>query len=111
MNLDEYQLATDVTAVYPGQGETMGLAYAALGLAGEAGEIANKVKKILRDDNGVLMHDKAQAIADEVGDVLWYLARVAEEVNHRLDGIAQRNIDKLLSRQERGVLQGSGDNR
>lgn len=113
MDLNLYQRATADTALYPGAGYgTMeALSYATLGLAGEAGEIANKVKKVIRDDNGVLTVEKAQAISDELGDVLWYLARVAEEVKTALNAVAEKNLDKLNSRRERGVIQGSGDNR
>jgi NTP pyrophosphatase (non-canonical NTP hydrolase) len=110
---DVYQDATALTALYPGAGtgNVEALAYTALGLAGEAGEIANKVKKVLRDDNGVLTKDKATEISKELGDVLWYLARVAEEIGTRLGGVAEGNIAKLYDRMQRGVIQGSGDNR
>lgn len=111
MNFDDYQEKTEETAIYPGSGELLGLIYATLGLASESGEIAGKVKKIIRDDNGVISKEKSEALADEVGDVIWYVARLAEELNHRLDGIAQRNLDKLNSRKDRGVIGGSGDNR
>jgi NTP pyrophosphatase (non-canonical NTP hydrolase) len=110
---DLYQDNTGLTALYPGAGtgDSQALAYVALGLAGEAGEIANKVKKVLRDDNGVLSKDKADEISKELGDVLWYLARVAEEIGTRLGGVAEGNLAKLFDRQARGVIQGSGDNR
>lgn len=113
MNFNDYQEATAATALYPGAGtgDQMALAYTALGLAGEAGEIANKIKKIIRDDNGFVSVEKAKDISKELGDVMWYLSRLAEELESDLDSIAQANIDKLLDRKNRGVIGGSGDNR
>jgi len=111
VHLNEFQRDALSTAIYPGQGETTGLAYAALGLAGEAGEVGNKVKKILRDDDGILTEEKAEQIASEIGDVLWYAAAVAEEIDYDLAEIATGVVRKLRDRQERGVLAGSGDKR
>lgn len=111
LDFDDYQVRSSETAIYPGQGEMLGLTYATLGLCSEAGEIAGKVKKIIRDDDGKINREKADALADEVGDVLWYLSQIAEELSNRLNGIAERNLDKLNSRKERGVIGGSGDNR
>lgn len=85
--------------------------YPALGLVGEAGEIANKLKKVIRDKSGVLSDEVRESVSDELGDVLWYVAQLATEMGTDLDTIAQRNIDKLSSRKERGVIAGSGDNR
>lgn len=110
MNLNDYQNQATVTAIYPGRGEITGLLYTALGL-GEAGEIQGKVKKILRDNGGNLTVSNAEAIAAELGDLLWYVACLADELDYDLEEIAQLNLDKLSSRAERGVLQGSGDNR
>jgi len=98
-----------VTAVYPNAGDN--LVYPTLGLAGEAGEVAEKVKKLIRDDAGVLSDERRAAIAKELGDVLWYVAQVATEAGLDLDEIAAANLEKLLSRAQRGVLQGSGDDR
>jgi NTP pyrophosphatase (non-canonical NTP hydrolase) len=109
MDLADYQLRSRATAVYPGAGAN--LTYPALGLCGEAGEVAEKVKKTLRDDDGVLTDARRAALAGELGDVLWYLAQVATEAGLDLDEIAEGNIAKLRSRQERAVLQGSGDDR
>lgn len=111
MNFDEYQQAAEGTAVYPVLERLQGLTYTSLGLAGEAGEVANKVKKVIRDDNGKLTAEKADAIADEIGDVLWYAAMVATELGVSLDRIAADNLATLKSRKERGVIKGSGDNR
>lgn len=109
MTFTEYQLKSRSTAIYPEAGKN--LVYPVLGLVGEAGEIANKVKKIQRDDRGELSQERRQALRDELGDVLWYLAQVSTELNLNLDDIASDNLSKLFSRKERGVLQGSGDAR
>jgi NTP pyrophosphatase (non-canonical NTP hydrolase) len=109
MLISEYQELSRRTATYPGAGDN--IVYPTLGLAGEAGEVAEKVKKLLRDDGGVLSADRRDALAGELGDVLWYVAQVATEAGLDLDEIAQGNLDKLRSRQRRGVLSGSGDRR
>lgn len=105
---DEYESIIAETAMYPmvGEGTQMALAYTALGLTGEAGEFSEKIKKWIRD--GVL--DKPLA-AKELGDVLWYLTASARELGFTLQDIAEINMVKLLSRKERGVLGGSGDER
>lgn len=108
MELSEYQKLSRRTAEYPRQAW---LAYPALGLAGEAGEVAEHAKKAIRDDGGQVSEQRRQAMAKELGDVLWYVAQIATELGLDLDAIAQGNIDKLLSRQQRGVLSGSGDDR
>jgi NTP pyrophosphatase (non-canonical NTP hydrolase) len=109
MLLSDYQARSRRTATYPGAGEN--IVYPTLGLAGEAGEVAEKVKKLLRDDGGILSEERRAALAAELGDVLWYVAQVATEAGLDLEDIAQANLDKLLSRQQRGVLSGSGDSR
>jgi NTP pyrophosphatase (non-canonical NTP hydrolase) len=109
MRISEYQELSRRTATYPGAGDN--IVYPTLGLAGEAGEVAEKVKKLLRDDDGVLSDERRGALAGELGDVLWYVAQVATEAGLDLEEIAQGNLDKLLSRQRRGVLSGSGDSR
>jgi len=109
MNLNDYQLSALTTAVYPDRGNNF--AYPALGLAGEAGEVADKLKKVIRDDGGVLTDPVRDAVAKELGDVLWYVAVLASEIDYDLNDIAQINVNKLASRHQRGVLSGSGDNR
>jgi NTP pyrophosphatase (non-canonical NTP hydrolase) len=109
MDLNDYQAAALGTAVYPNRGANF--AYPALGLAGEAGEVADKLKKVIRDNDGVLTDQVRDAVAKEIGDVLWYVSVLAYEMDYDLNAIAQINIDKLNSRKERGVLSGSGDNR
>ena len=108
-HFDLYQDKADETAIYPNKGDN--LYYPALGLAGEAGEVCEKVKKIMRDKGGVLSEADSLELSKELGDVLWYVSALACEINVGLSTIAEENIDKLSSRQERGSLQGSGDNR
>jgi NTP pyrophosphatase (non-canonical NTP hydrolase) len=108
MNLSEYQQLSRRTAQYP---RDAWLAYPALGLAGEAGEVAEHAKKAIRDDDGNVSEQRREAMAKELGDVLWYVAQIATELDLDLDQIAQGNLEKLLSRQQRGVLSGSGDDR
>jgi NTP pyrophosphatase (non-canonical NTP hydrolase) len=109
VRLSDYQQRSRATAVYPDAGHN--LTYPALGLCGEAGECAEKVKKAIRDDGGVLSDERRAALAAELGDVLWYVAQLATEAGLDLDEIADDNLAKLLSRRDRGVLQGSGDAR
>lgn len=108
MKLDMYQVKAQQTAVYQVRD---GLSYCALGLAGEAGEVADIVKKVLRDDGGHLTKKAELALAKELGDVLWYVANLAGELGIPLSVIADINLTKLEDRQKRGVLGGSGDNR
>ncbi|HEY3866485.1 MAG TPA: nucleoside triphosphate pyrophosphohydrolase family protein [Solirubrobacteraceae bacterium] len=108
MDLAEYQRLSRSTAQYP---RDQALTYPALGLAGEAGEFADHAKKVIRDDGGEVTAGRRQAMAKELGDVLWYVAQLASELGLDLDEIAQMNLDKLLSRQRRGVLSGEGDDR
>ena len=109
MNFYEYQKKAKRTAIYPYAGNN--ISYVALGLAGEAGEIANKVKKIIRDHEGELTDEYRKIIAKELGDVLWYVAAMSDEIGISLNEIAEDNILKLLSRFERGTLKGDGDTR
>jgi NTP pyrophosphatase (non-canonical NTP hydrolase) len=108
MELSEYQRSSRRTAEYPREAW---LAYPALGLAGEAGEVAEHAKKAIRDDDGKVTEQRRAAMAKELGDVLWYVAQLASELDLDLDQIAQGNLEKLLSRQQRGMLSGSGDDR
>ena len=109
MRFSEYQRRSRETAVYPQAGDN--LVYPALGLCGEAGETAEKIKKAIRDDGGVLTDERREALAAELGDVLWYVAQLATEAGLELDRLAEANLDKLASRRRRAVLQGSGDDR
>lgn len=103
MEFGEYQAETKKTAVYP---EETPLQYLALGITGEAGEIAEKIKKKERD--GELDEEE---LSKEIGDVIWYLAQLADQLDKDLGDIAEKNIEKLRDRKERNKISGSGDNR
>lgn len=104
LSFNEYQEAARETAIYP---EQYRVNYPILGLIGEAGEIANKYKKVLRDKNETILKD----LPSELGDVLWYIANICSDLGINLSDIAEQNIVKLVDRQQRGVLKGSGDTR
>ena len=108
MEFSDYQRFSRRTAEYPREAW---LSYPALGLAGEAGEVAEHAKKAIRDDDGTVTDARRAALAAELGDVLWYAAQLASELGLELEDIARGNLEKLFSRQARGVLSGSGDNR
>jgi NTP pyrophosphatase (non-canonical NTP hydrolase) len=108
MDLNEYQQAVRQTAIYPDHHRVL---YPALGLASEAGEVAGKIKKVLRDQSGDFGRAPIEAIKDELGDVLWYVAVLAGDLGLSLEAIAAANLDKLASRQQRGRLGGGGDGR
>ena len=103
MTFEEYQIEAEKTAIYPKEHE---IVYPALGLAGEAGEVANKVKKMLRDGK----FDR-EDVAAEVGDCLWYIAALCRDLHFDMTDLAQHNLNKLKSRMDRGTIQGSGDKR
>ena len=109
MNLNEYQKCSRNTAQYPNVGANP--VYPTLGLVGEAGEVADKVKKVLRDNDGVFDSQVKDAIKLELGDVLWYVAQLSSELGFSLNDVAQSNIEKLKSRSDRNQISGSGDNR
>ena len=109
MNFTDYQNKARATAKYPIIGH--GVIYPTLGLTNEAGEVAGKIKKIFRDKEGLISEADRQAIKAELGDVLWYIAQVATELDLSLEDIAEYNIAKLLDRIERGKIKGDGDNR
>lgn len=108
MNLNEYQERARSTAIYPGK---FNVIYPAFKLCGEAGEVAEKIGKCLRDHNGVFNDERRDQIKKELGDVLWYIANLAFDFDFTLEDIAQTNLDKLASRKERNKIQGSGDER
>lgn len=114
MDFTEYQRASAETMIYPHalEHDVAGLMYTALGLAGEAGELANKIKKLYRD--GFAPEDFAairESLIKEIGDTLWYAAAMATELDADLGAAAAYNVAKLRDRARRGVLSGSGDNR
>jgi len=102
MKFNEYQEKTSETAVYPDDNP---ISYLAMGVTGEAGEIADKVKKHRRDGADL------EPVIDEVGDLLWYIAQLVGELGYDLDEVAERNIEKINDRAERDKISGSGDNR
>ncbi len=112
LSFNDYQTATEETAIYPdaGHGTVTALAYVGLGL-GEAGEIQGKIKKVMRDTDGATTPEAREAILAEVGDLLWYCARLCRELDTSLARVAMGNLQKLRSRKDRGVLKGSGDTR
>lgn len=110
MNFDEYQQKTAETAEYPSVGGKRYI-YPLLGLLGESGEVAEKIKKVVRDGDGQISDGKRMELKKELGDVLWYLARLSAELDLSLEDVARTNIEKLSSRKDRGVLHGDGDSR
>ena len=107
MTPNEYQTAALQTAIYPNMSNNF--IYPTLGLVGEAGEVAEKAKKIIRDGDGTLTPETREKMALELSDVCWYVSVLAYELDYTLEEVMQMNLDKLRSRQERGVLSGSGD--
>lgn len=108
MNMEEYGKLAASTDRYPNNCKPW---VYALGLAGEAGETCDKIKKVYRDKSGVFKAEEREAIAKELGDVLWYVTRLAACLGFGLDEIADMNVKKLADRAERGTIKGSGDNR
>lgn len=108
MTLNEYQEQAIKTAVY-GNGDRV--IYPTLGLCGEAGEVSDKVKKVIRDNGGAFTAELKEQIMLEMSDCLWYCAVLARDLGYSLEEAAQKNLDKLKSRMKRGVISGSGDNR
>lgn len=109
MDFTTYQTRSRKTAGYPPIGHPV--IYPALGLVNEAGEVAGKIKKVFRDKGGEISDETRQALKAELGDVLWYLAQVATELDLSLDEIAEHNIAKLYDRLDRGKIRGDGDDR
>jgi len=105
---DEYQNVSKETAIYP---HNVKVLYPALGLTGEAGEVANKVKKVVRDGVAKMPDDWKEQIGAEIGDVLWYCSALASDLNISLSECAMKNRDKLQSRMKRGKISGTGDKR
>lgn len=109
MNFDEYQKLASTTAIYPIIGNN--IYYPALALAGESGEVCDKISKIMRDYNDIVTDEMKLELEKELGDVLWNLSQLATELCLSLDEIATNNLRKLKSRKDRNKLHGSGNNR
>lgn len=108
MNLNDYQKRAMVTAIYNPDYKIL---YPTLGLMGEAGEVSEKVKKLFRDSEGKVTTEFVEEITKELGDVLWYICSLCNDLGIELEDVAQKNLTKLSSRLERNVIHGSGDNR
>jgi NTP pyrophosphatase (non-canonical NTP hydrolase) len=109
LTLDEYQRRALTTAIYPGRGDSV--LYPTIGLAGEVGEVSELVKKAIRDDGGAITDERRERIIGELGDVLWYVAVLADECGATLGDVATRNLTKLSGRMARGTIGGSGEDR
>jgi len=107
-DLDMYQKVALTTAIYPRE---QAIIYPTLGLTGEAGEVANKVKKIIRDGSNKDDDSLVSEIKSEIGDCLWYIAVLADDIGCKLSDIANTNLIKLANRKEKGTIRGSGDKR
>jgi NTP pyrophosphatase (non-canonical NTP hydrolase) len=109
VKFSDYQARSRATAIYPDIDNNF--LYPVLGLLGESGEVAEKIKKTFRDHGGKVDDERIAEIGKEMGDVLWYLAQLATELGLSLADIAEQNLNKLQSRHARGAISGSGDNR
>ena len=107
-DLDMYQQVAKQTAIYPRE---QAIIYPTLGLTGEAGEVANKVKKIIRDDGNKINKGLVQEISAEIGDCLWYISVLADDIGVKLSDIANGNLEKLANRKKKGTIHGAGDDR
>ena len=106
LTFNDYQKTTRETAIYKD-----GIFYPALGLCGESGEVTDKIKKIYRDNNGIISEDNKEQLVKEMGDVLWYLANMATDLNVTLEDVARKNLEKIQIRQQKNLIHGEGDNR
>lgn len=109
MTFNDYQKEANKTAIYPDRGHNF--VYPVLGILGEAGEVAEKIKKIWRDKNNIINEEDKIEIKKEIGDVLWYLSQLATELEIDFDDVANTNILKINSRLEHQQTHGNGDNR
>lgn len=111
MDFNEYQKLASRTATFDDKVADYALMYTCLGLAGETGELIEKIKKVMRNDNGVINDEKRTGIKSEIGDILWYLSQVARIAGIPLADAARANIEKLADRAARGVIKSEGDTR
>ena len=108
LTFTNYQVKAAATAIYP---DNMKVLYPAMGLPSEVGEFLNKLKKVYRDNGGVITEDTRSWLEDEMGDVMWYIAQLCNDLDISMEFAAMQNLSKLSDRQERDVLTGNGDNR
>ena len=106
LTFNDYQKTARETTIYKD-----GIFYPALGLCGESGEVADKIKKIYRDNDGIISEDNKEQLVKEMGDVLWYLANMATDLNMSLEDVARKNLEKIQIRQQKNLIHGEGDNR
>ena len=111
MNFDEYQKQATSTAQFRDTSDEYKLMYSCMGLAGESGELIEKIKKVIRNDGGAISEEKREAIKLEIGDVLWYLSQIARLCDISFDDAAEANVKKLADRRARGVIKSEGDTR
>jgi NTP pyrophosphatase (non-canonical NTP hydrolase) len=111
MEFDDYQQRASTTALFPKNELEYQTMYLSMGLAGETGEVIEKIKHIIRDADGVVGQEAREGVKKEMGDVLWYLSQLARILGISFDDIASANIEKLADRAQRGVLKGTGDER
>ena len=109
MDFDNYQIEARKTAIYPNKDKNF--IYPTLGLVGESGEVAEKIKKVLRDKNGNFDDESKLSLKKELGDVLWYLSNLCDELDFSLNDVAEENLEKLNLRLSKGKISGSGDDR
>lgn len=110
-DFDIYQHLADQTALYPGRDSDTLAPYPALGLAGEAGEVCEEIKKAIRDDGGIITPERRDRIQKELGDILWYVAALCTDLDLKMSDVARANISKLADRKARGVIHGDGSDR
>ena len=108
MTFNEYKNEAIKTAIYH---QHYKIIYPALGMCGECGEVAEKIKKVIRDNQGIFDADKTKEIEKELGDVLWYIANICNDLNIDFDNVAQNNVNKINARVQNNTLHGNGDNR
>ena len=111
MEFNEYQKRASTTADFSGRPGEYPLMYSCMGLAGETGEVIEKVKKVMRNNGGKMTEEQREAIKQEIGDVLWYLSQVARFCDIAFDDAAKANVEKLADRRARGVIRSEGDAR
>lgn len=111
MDFDEYQARASKTGSYNTDDQEYVLMYLSMGLAGESGEVIEKLKKVVRNDGGAVSAEKREDLKKELGDVLWYLSQLAKTLGLSLADVAETNIKKLADRAERGVIKSEGDSR